>query len=99
MSLLVFNFELKKLIKFFQRKIELIPERHETLISLAISDSNDHVLLEIGGYRGLIGSSRMMISEILKNQFIKRAIFDPFEQAIQQKYALCCCESQFFGLG
>ena len=90
LSLLTFNFELKKLIHFSQSKIELIGERFEEILSFAVSGRNDHVLVELAASGMLPKCSRMMIFEIMNNRLILRATLDPFEEGLKGKFALSC---------
>ena len=71
-------------------EIELIGERDEMCVSLAVCEKNPYVLVEIGtGDEGI--SSRMIIIKVVGDTLINTALIDQFHQEIGFKYALECC--------
>ena len=82
-SLVSFNFQLKRLIALNQPKVDLNQEINEGLSSIAVSELNDHVLVEL---EGKSGCSRIMIFEVQYNTFMKKHEYCP---NLKQKNNFC----------
>ena len=87
--LYVFNYEMRKLAAIGHHKIKLIKEIEESGLSLAVSDDNDYVLVEIIQNDNRF-CSRMMVFQIDGLLLIQKAVFDAFSAKTQEK---CCLQS------
>ena len=84
-----FNFRNRKLVSRTQHKIELIQDRIELVVSIAVSDDNEHLFCEL--HSGLRNCSRMMIFGIKNSLLVKKAVLDVSGQCLKSKRALSCC--------
>ena len=85
----VFNFWMKKILSIFEQKINLIKERDEWGVSLAVCDRNEYILVEIQA--NIRYCSRMILFKVKGNILIKEAILDPYLEENRRKDALECC--------
>ena len=71
-------------------RIELLGERREAALSVAVCERNRYLFVELGQRKDPNLCSRMMIFSFLNNQITKKAVIDHYSQEIECKLALEC---------
>ena len=71
--------------------IELMEDRDEQPVSIAVSDDNHYALVEIGPYWGESISSRMLVFEISEQVLVQKAVLDQHSLQIGYKFVLQSC--------
>ena len=89
LSLLVISYQMRKILAFIQHKLDLIAERQERAVLFAVNDQNNLVLVELQAEDSYC--SRMVLFEIKKNKFMKKAVLDVYTQRTGINYTLSCC--------
>ena len=71
--------------------MELIEDRDERGVSIAVCHKNEYVLVEITGWTDLSIVSRMLIFQVKEDSLVNKACFEQYSTNLLYKYALECC--------
>ena len=88
-ELYTLNYDLRKVCTAHRQQIELIRERREQGVSIAVSDRGELVLARVGS--DTYTSSRSILFEVKGNFLVKKAVIDEFYENSCQKWALEFC--------
>ena len=86
------NFELRKVCAVHRLKLKMIEERNEGVLSVAVCDKSEYLLVELAALsRGPGHCSRMLILKVQQFRLILLRVLDQHAELNESKFALGCC--------